>query len=146
MKYEVTEIGGDPELDGSGFIMIHPRGQRQYEFEGVMWDYEPVEGDAFLEEVLVKVLPGMAREARKLGLPAPFVVLAGLSDRSHVARFVDGTESEGPIFLLDPAPTEDFRDPTRFVEDSLAYVFKNVLDLGGVFSITMSVLNMILSR
>ena len=118
MKYGVTEIGAAGP-DEPGFIVFHPRGQRQYQFEEVMWDYEPAEGDDLLEEVLIEVLPGVATEARKLGLRAPFVVLADLSDRSHLARFVDGTESEGPVFLLDPAPTLEFSLPRSFVEDSL---------------------------
>ncbi len=120
MKYEVTEIGAEGP-DEPGFIMFHPRGQRQYQFEEVMWDYAPAEGDDLLEEVLIEVLPGVAREARKLGLRAPFVVLADLSDRTHLARHVVGTESEGSVFLLDPAPTleEAGWRLTRGVEDSL---------------------------
>ena len=55
MKYEVTEIGGDPEFGEPGFVMIHPRGQRQYQFEEVIEDYEPAEGDALLEETLIEV-------------------------------------------------------------------------------------------
>ena len=121
MEYEVVEIGGDPEFDEAGFIVVKPRKSSPYVFEEVMWDYDSAEPDPLLEEALLNILPSFAKYARKFGLKAPIVALADLSGDGHLARLVDGTESRSPVFLIDPVPTKRFHDPTQFVYHSLAH-------------------------
>lgn len=121
MEYEAVEIGGDPEFDESGFIVVKPRSASTYVFEEVMWDYEPAESDPLLEETLLSIMPSFAKYARRFDLKAPIIALADLSGNSHIAQLVEGTESRSPVFLIDPIPTQRFRDPTEFVHHTLAH-------------------------
>ena len=111
-------IGDEP-----GFIMFRTEGQRQKplhyaslqsafrnnegvtRFEEVADSYTPAPNDPLLEEALIEVLPAFVGLVQSFGLKAPVIVLANLRDKGHVARFVDGTESDSPVFLLDPEPT-----------------------------------------
>jgi hypothetical protein len=121
MAYEVIEVGGDPEWDEVGFTVFRPKGRKHHQFEEVMDDYTPAQGDEDLEDALLELLPRLRSVATALGLHPPTVVLANLSDHDHFARFVDGTEGGSPVLLLDPAPTRQFFNPSQFVWESLAH-------------------------
>ncbi len=121
MEYKVVEVGGDPEFDEPGFTVVKPRGASTYIFEEVMWDYQPAEPDPLLEEALLSILPSFAKYARKFGLKAPIIALADLSGGHNLAQLVEGTESQSPVFLVDPVPTKRLHDPTEFVYHTLAH-------------------------
>ena len=124
-SYRVSTLGGDPEWGEPGYVTFWPKsaGERHYQWEEVSGEYVPVENDLLLEEALLSVLPSVTSVAADLGLGAPYVVLANLSDEGHLARFVDGTEGGNPVLLIDPANTSDMMPSTmeRFVLDSLRH-------------------------
>ena len=115
-------VGGDPEYDEPGsmkesflqandlqhFIMFQSavrNNEGVTRFEEVSDTYTPAPNDPLLEEALMEVLPAFVEYVQTFGLKAPVIVLANLRDKGDVARFVDGTESDNPVFLLDPEPT-----------------------------------------
>jgi hypothetical protein len=66
------------------------------------WDYEPVGViHESVENDLTRLMPQLQSVADSLGLPGTIRVCLGVDiPDSHVARFVDGTESD-PIIVLD---------------------------------------------
>jgi hypothetical protein len=76
MAYEVVEVGGDPEWDEEGFTMFRPKGRRHYQFEEVMNDYTPAQGDETLADALIGLLPRLSIVAAELELrPQPSCLL-----------------------------------------------------------------------
>jgi len=121
IEYTVGEVGGDPEFGEPPFTVFHTAMPSHDQFEEVQFDYDTAESEDYLEDVMLRVLPMVAQEADRLHLGHPYVVFAYLGDDDHVARFVDGTDGHRPVILIDPGPMREFRDPTRFVEDSLVH-------------------------
>lgn len=119
MNYQ--KVPAEEEWD---FDMFQPVGaEPHYQWMDAQGEYEPAGSNPFLDEVMLDVLPKVARIAVTLGIEAPYAAYS-TDDQGWLARYVDGTRP--PVFLVDPRPTERFRNPTRFIYDSLLHELGHV--------------------